>query len=49
LDIAITLVWVCYIVVYVETVRRRSQPHIYVANWFFMAFIACGRPAAHFQ
>lgn len=39
LDIAITLVWVCYIVVYVETVRRRSQPHIYVANWFFMAFL----------
>ncbi|MFO1372778.1 MAG: cytochrome-c oxidase, cbb3-type subunit I, partial [Candidatus Competibacteraceae bacterium] len=39
LDIAITLVWVSYIVVYVETIRRRSQPHIYVANWFFLAFL----------
>jgi cbb3-type cytochrome c oxidase subunit I len=25
--------------VYVETLRRRSQPHIYVANWFYLAFI----------
>jgi cytochrome c oxidase cbb3-type subunit 1 len=39
LDIAITLVWVSYIVVYVETIRRRSQPHIYVANWFYLAFL----------
>ncbi|MCB1766463.1 MAG: cbb3-type cytochrome c oxidase subunit I, partial [Candidatus Competibacteraceae bacterium] len=36
LDLAIAVVWVSYIVVYVETIRRRSQPHIYVANWFFM-------------
>jgi len=39
LDIAITLVWVSYFAVYVETLRRRSQPHIYVANWFYLAFI----------
>ena len=39
LDIAIAVVWVSYLVVYVETLRRRSQPHIYVANWFYLAFI----------
>jgi len=38
-DILITVVWVAYFVVYVQTLRRRSQPHIYVANWFYLAFI----------
>ncbi|OZB83275.1 MAG: cytochrome C oxidase Cbb3, partial [Halothiobacillus sp. 13-55-253] len=27
---------VIYAVVYANTLRRRSQPHIYVANWFYM-------------
>jgi cytochrome c oxidase cbb3-type subunit 1 len=39
LDIAITIVWVCYLWVYVQTLRRRNQPHIYVANWFYLSFI----------
>ncbi len=39
LDIAITIVWVCYFWVFLMTILRRKQPHIYVANWFFMAFI----------
>ncbi len=39
LDILITVVWVAYLVVYVQTLRRRSQPHIYVANWFYLGFI----------
>ncbi|HEY9150896.1 MAG: cytochrome-c oxidase, cbb3-type subunit I [Gammaproteobacteria bacterium] len=39
LDIAITVVWVCYFWLYVQTLRLRSQPHIYVANWFYLAFI----------
>ncbi|MCA1804399.1 MAG: cytochrome-c oxidase, cbb3-type subunit I [Xanthomonadaceae bacterium] len=39
LDIAITVVWVCYFWLYTQTLRRRSQPHIYVANWFYLAFI----------
>ncbi len=39
LDIAIAVVWIAYFTVYVQTLRRRSQPHIYVANWFYMAFI----------
>ena len=39
IDILIALTWVAYLVIYVQTIRRRSQPHIYVANWFFIAFI----------
>ena len=39
LDIAIAVVWIAYFTVFVQTLRRRSQPHIYVANWFYMAFI----------
>ncbi len=39
LDLAIAVVWVSYILIYVETIRRRSQPHIYVANWFFLSFL----------
>jgi cytochrome c oxidase cbb3-type subunit 1 len=38
-DIWLTLVWVVYLVVYVGTLMRRKDPHIYVANWFFLAFI----------
>ena len=39
IDILITVVWVAYLYLYVATLRRRSQPHIYVANWFYMGFI----------
>jgi cytochrome c oxidase cbb3-type subunit 1 len=39
LDILITLVWVAYAVVFFGTIARRKTPHIYVANWFFGAFI----------
>ncbi|WJW75729.1 cytochrome-c oxidase, cbb3-type subunit I [Thiohalobacter sp. IOR34] len=39
IDLLITVVWVAYFWVYVQTLRRRSQPHIYVANWFYIAFI----------
>ena len=38
-DLAITVVWVVYFLVFAMTLLRRTQPHIYVANWFFMAFI----------
>jgi cytochrome c oxidase cbb3-type subunit 1 len=38
-DILIAVVWVVYFWIYTQTLRRRSQPHIYVANWFYMAFI----------
>ncbi|MCG2635331.1 MAG: cbb3-type cytochrome c oxidase subunit I, partial [Gammaproteobacteria bacterium] len=39
IDILITLVWVSYGVVFFGTVARRRTPHIYVANWFYGAFI----------
>ena len=38
-DLWLTVVWVVYLVVYVGTIMRRREPHIYVANWFFLAFI----------
>ena len=39
IDILITLVWVAYAVVFFGTIARRKIPHIYVANWFFGAYI----------
>ena len=39
IDILITLVWVSYAVVFFGTVAKRKTPHLYVANWFFGAFI----------
>jgi cytochrome c oxidase cbb3-type subunit 1 len=39
LDVAIAAVWVSYLWVYVMTLHHRTQPHIYVANWFYLAFI----------
>jgi cytochrome c oxidase cbb3-type subunit 1 len=38
-DLWLTIVWVVYLVVYVGTLMRRKEPHIYVANWFYLAFI----------
>jgi len=39
IDILITLVWVSYAIVFFGTIVKRKTPHIYVANWFFGAFI----------
>jgi cytochrome c oxidase cbb3-type subunit I len=39
IDILITLVWVSYAVVFFGTIVKRKTSHIYVANWFFGAFI----------
>jgi cytochrome c oxidase cbb3-type subunit 1 len=38
-DLWLTIVWVAYLLVFMGTVLRRKEPHIYVANWFFMSFI----------
>ena len=38
-DLWLTIVWVAYFIVYLMTIRNRKEPHIYVANWFFLAFI----------
>jgi cytochrome c oxidase cbb3-type subunit 1 len=39
IDILIALVWVAYAVVFFGTIFKRKVRHIYVANWFFGAFI----------
>ena len=39
IDILITLVWVVYAVVFFGTIVKRRVAHIYVANWFFGAYI----------
>ena len=38
-DIWLTIVWVAYGAVFIGTILKRSEPHIYVANWFYLAFI----------
>ncbi|WP_299655754.1 cytochrome-c oxidase, cbb3-type subunit I [uncultured Jannaschia sp.] len=38
-DLWLVVVWVVYFVLYVRTLARRNEPHIYVANWYYMAFI----------
>ncbi len=38
-DLWLTIVWVVYLLVFLGTLARRREPHIYVANWFYLAFI----------
>ncbi len=38
-DLWLTLVWVTYLLVFLGTLMRRKEPHIYVANWFYLAMI----------
>lgn len=38
-DLWLTVVWVAYLLVFLMTLVKRQEPHIYVANWFFLAFI----------
>ena len=39
IDILIAVVWVSYAIVFFGTVAKRKTSHIYVANWFYGAFI----------
>ena len=39
IDLLIAVVWVSYAIVFFGTVAKRRTSHIYVANWFFGAFI----------
>ena len=39
IDVLITIVWVAYAVLFFGTIAKRKTQHIYVANWFFSAFI----------
>lgn len=38
-DLWLTVVWVAYLFVFMGTLIKRREPHIYVANWFYLAFI----------
>jgi cytochrome c oxidase cbb3-type subunit I len=39
IDLLITVVWVSYAILFFGTIMKRQTPHIYVANWFYGAFI----------
>ncbi|MGR5177305.1 cytochrome-c oxidase, cbb3-type subunit I [Vibrio mediterranei] len=39
IDLLIVLVWVLYAVLFFGTIAKRKVQHIFVANWFFAAFI----------
>jgi cytochrome c oxidase cbb3-type subunit 1 len=39
IDVLIAIVWVAYAVVFFGTLAKRRVQHIYVANWFFAAYI----------
>jgi len=39
IDVLITLVWVAYAIVFFGTIYQRKVKHIFVANWFFGAYI----------
>ncbi len=39
IDLLITVVWVSYAIVFFGTIVKRQTSHIYVANWFFGAYI----------
>ena len=39
ITVFLVLVWVLYAGVFIGTLMKREEPHIYVANWFYLAFI----------
>ncbi|MEO0823920.1 MAG: cbb3-type cytochrome c oxidase subunit I, partial [Pseudomonadota bacterium] len=39
IDIWLTIVWVAFLAVFLGTLMKRREPHIYVANWFLLSFI----------
>ena len=38
-DLWLTVVWVAYLVTFLGTIWNRQEKHVYVANWFYLAFI----------
>ncbi|WP_406720249.1 MULTISPECIES: cytochrome-c oxidase, cbb3-type subunit I [Thioclava] len=38
-DLWLTVVWVAYLITFLGTILKRREPHIYVANWFYLSFI----------
>src|SRR6266568_2341879 len=43
-DLWLTIVWVTYLLVFLMTLVKRKEPHIFVANWFYLAFIVTIAP-----
>lgn len=39
IDWWIVVVWLSFLAVFMGTLIKRKEPHIYVANWFYLAFI----------
>ncbi|MBR9805517.1 cytochrome C oxidase Cbb3, partial [bacterium] len=39
IDLLIAVIWVSYGIVFFGTIAKRQMAHIYVANWFYAAFI----------
>ncbi|PHK93497.1 cytochrome-c oxidase, cbb3-type subunit I [Pseudoroseomonas rhizosphaerae] len=38
-DLWLAVVWLTYLGIFVGTLLRRREPHIYVANWYYLAFV----------
>jgi cytochrome c oxidase cbb3-type subunit 1 len=38
-DLWLAVVWLTYAGLFIGVLLRRTEPHIYVANWFYLAFI----------
>ena len=38
-DIWLVIVWVIYFILYIRTLARRNEPHIYVSNWYYLSFV----------
>jgi cytochrome c oxidase cbb3-type subunit I len=38
-DLWLTIVWVAFLLVFLGTLIKRQEPHIYVSNWFYLSFI----------
>ncbi|MFT4150204.1 MAG: cytochrome-c oxidase, cbb3-type subunit I [Paracoccaceae bacterium] len=39
IDLWIVVVWVAFLACFFGTILNRREPHIYVANWFYLSFI----------
>src|SRR3984885_10723143 len=39
IDLWLTVVWVCYLLIFLGTILKRTEPHIYVATWFLLLFL----------
>jgi cytochrome c oxidase cbb3-type subunit 1 len=38
-SLLMVVVWLSYLYIFINTLRHRKEPHIYVANWFYLASI----------